>query len=154
MRIAETCHGRTRLPVGEFGIRTATQGRPQNNGVPVKLLRMRNADETMLSIRLRLKDLGCYDSVCPGFRQTGGKGILSCSGLLNGIFGTGDLRHVACWQTSKKIDHIEETDDRGVTILRDRERFTQSLTLIYADGRTAELSEETDAECAPTSGPA
>jgi hypothetical protein len=64
------------------------------------------------------------------------------------------MRHVACWQTSKKTDHIEETDDRGVQTLRDRERFTQSLTLIYADGRTAELSEDTDAECAPTSGPA
>ena len=81
----------------------------------------------------------------------GHAGILSCSGLLNGIFGTGALRHVACWQTSKKIDHIEETDDRGVQTLRDRERFTQSLTLIYADGRTAELSEDSDAECAPTS---
>jgi 2-polyprenyl-6-methoxyphenol hydroxylase-like FAD-dependent oxidoreductase len=46
---------------------------------------------------------------------------------------------VACWQTSKKIDHIEETDDRGVTTLRDRERFTQSLTLIYADGRQSFL---------------
>ena len=84
----------------------------------------------------------------------GHAGILSCSGLLNGVFGQGELRQVACWQTSKKIDHIEETDDRGVTTLRDRERFTQSLTLIYADGRTAELSEDTDAECAPTSGPA
>jgi len=84
----------------------------------------------------------------------GHAGILSCSGLLNGVFGQGELRHVACWQTSKKIDHVEESDDRGVTTLRDRERFTQSLTLIYADGRTAELSEDTDAECAPTSGPA
>jgi hypothetical protein len=73
------------------------------------------------------------------------------AGILNGVFGQGDLRHVACWQTSKKIDHMEETDDRGVQTLRDRERFTQSLTLIYADGRTAELSEDTDAECAPTS---
>jgi hypothetical protein len=84
----------------------------------------------------------------------GHAGILSCSGLLNGVFGQDHLRHVACWQTSKKIDHIEETNDRGVTTLRDRERFTQSLTVIYADGRTAEISEDTDAECAPTSGPA
>ncbi len=84
----------------------------------------------------------------------GHAGILSCSGLLNGVFGQDNMRHVACWQTSKLTDHIEETDDRGVTTLRDRERFTQSLTLIYADGRTAELSEDTDAECAPTSGPA
>jgi hypothetical protein len=84
----------------------------------------------------------------------GHAGILSCSGLLNGVFGQGVLRHVACWQTSKKIDHVEETDERGVTTLRDRERFTQSLTLIYADGRTAELSEDNDAERAPTPRPA
>jgi SAM-dependent methyltransferase len=84
----------------------------------------------------------------------GQAGILSCSGLLNGVFGQDNMRHVACWQTSKKVDHIEETDDRGVTTLRDRECFTQSLTLIYADGRTAELSEDNDAKCAPTSGPA
>jgi hypothetical protein len=80
--------------------------------------------------------------------------ILSCSGLLNGVFGQGSLRYVACWQTSKKIDHVEETDERGVTTLRDRERFTQSLTLVYADGRTAELSEDNDAERAPTPRPA
>ena len=84
----------------------------------------------------------------------GHAGILSCSGLLNGVFGQGALRHVACWQTSKKIDHIEETDDRGVTTLRDRERFTQSLTLIYADGRVADLSEENDVQCAPAPGAA
>lgn len=84
----------------------------------------------------------------------GHAGILSCSGLLNGVFGQGNLRHVACWQTSKKVDHFDETDDRGVTTLRDRERFTHSLTLIYADGRTAELSEDTDAECTPPSRPA
>ncbi len=84
----------------------------------------------------------------------GHAGILSCSGLLNGVFGQGALRHVACWQTSKEIDHVEETDDRGVTTLRDRERFTQALTLIYADGRVAELSEENDAKCAPAPGAA
>ncbi len=84
----------------------------------------------------------------------GHAGILSCSGLLNGVFGQGALRHVACWQTSKKIDHIEETDDRGVTTLRDRERFTQSLTLIYADGHVAELLEDDNAKCAPALGAA
>lgn len=84
----------------------------------------------------------------------GHAGILSCSGLLNGVFGQDRLRHVACWQTSKKVERIEETDDRGVTTMRDRERFTQSLTLIYADGRIAELSEDKDAERAPTPRPA
>lgn len=83
----------------------------------------------------------------------GHAGILSCSGLLNGVFGRGEFRHVACWQTGKKVDRFEETDEEEVTTIRERERFTQSLTLIYADGRTAELSEEKDAKCAPADGP-
>lgn len=87
------------------------------------------------------------------FRHTGGKGILSCSGLLNGIFGSGALRHIACWQTGKTVDRFEETDDNEVTTIRERERFTQSLTLVYADGRTSDLSEETHAECPLADGP-
>ena len=84
----------------------------------------------------------------------GHAGILSCSGLLNGVFGQGELRHVACWQSSKKVDRIEDTDEHGVTTIRDRERFTQSLTLIYADGCIAELSEDNDndGKCAPATG--
>lgn len=87
------------------------------------------------------------------FPQTGGNGILSCSGLLNGVFGSGEFRHVACWQTGKKVDRFEETDEDEVTTIRERERFTQSLTLVYANGRTAELTEEKDAKCAPADGP-
>lgn len=83
----------------------------------------------------------------------GHAGILSCSGLLNGVFGSGDLRHVACWQTGKIVDRFEETDENEVTTIRERERFTQALTLVYTDGRTAELSEERDAQCAPADGP-
>ncbi len=83
----------------------------------------------------------------------GHAGILSCSGLLNGVFGSGALRHVACWQTGKTVDRFEETDDNEVTTIRERERFTQSLTLVYADGRTADLSEESHAECPLADGP-
>ncbi|MGH9772775.1 MAG: DUF6094 domain-containing protein [Candidatus Acidiferrales bacterium] len=83
----------------------------------------------------------------------GHAGIVSCAGLLNGVFGSGDLRHVACWQTDKTVDRFEETDENEVTTIRERERFTQSLTLVYADGRTAELSEGNDAQCAPADGP-
>jgi SAM-dependent methyltransferase len=74
----------------------------------------------------------------------GHAGILSCSGLLNGVFGDGSLRHIACWQTTKKVDHFEETDESGTKVIRDRERFSQCLTLLYADGRIAELSEDND----------
>jgi hypothetical protein len=80
-------------------------------------------------------------------------GILSCSGLLNSVFGSGEMRHVACWQTGKKVDHFEQTDEDEVTTIRERERFTQSLTVVYADGRTAELTEKNDAQCPPADGP-
>ena len=90
-----------------------------------------------------------------GIRQKRGKGILSCSGLLNGVFGTGEARHVACWETGKVVDRFEETDDQEVTTIRERERFTQRLTLVFADGRTAMLSEEDpDAKCPPEDGAA
>jgi hypothetical protein len=52
--------------------------------------------------------------------------------------GFGD-RHIACWQSIKVTDHIEETEEDGTVTIRDRERFTQRLTLIYRDGRTAVL---------------
>ncbi len=57
-------------------------------------------------------------------------GILSCSGLLNGVFGSGEARHVACWEAGKVVDRFEETDDQQVTTIRERERFTQRLTLV------------------------
>jgi len=87
--------------------------------------------------------------------HAGHVGILSCSGLLNGVFGTGEARHVACWETGKVVDRFEETDDQEVTTIRERERFTQRLTLVFADGRTAVLSEEyPDAKCTPEDGAA
>jgi SAM-dependent methyltransferase len=82
----------------------------------------------------------------------GHAGILSCSGILDGIFGKGTDRHVACWQARKVVDHFEEEDEKGVITIRDRERFTQALTLIYADGRTKELSEDNDAERTSANG--
>jgi hypothetical protein len=67
-------------------------------------------------------------------------GLLCTAGMLNGIFGAAEDRHLACWQSIKVTDHIEETEEDGTVTIRDRERFTQRLTLIYADGRTAVLS--------------
>ena len=64
-------------------------------------------------------------------------------GLLNGIFGQGADLHVARWESVKVTDRMEETDDNEVTTIRERERFTQCLTLVYADGTTAILDERT-----------
>jgi hypothetical protein len=66
--------------------------------------------------------------------------IVAVSGMLDGIFGCGTDRHVAAWNSVKVTDRIEEEED-GVITIRERERFTQGLTLVYRDGRTAILSD-------------
>src|SRR5215831_15598092 len=75
------------------------------------------------------------------FCQKRGNGLLTTSGLLNGIFGEGPDRHVARWESVKVTDRFEETDENDVTTIRERERFTQCLTLIYSNGATAILQE-------------
>ena len=67
--------------------------------------------------------------------------ILCTAGLLNGQFGEGEDRHLSYWETVKVVDRTEEEDDSGATVIRERERFSQRLTLLYADGRIALLSE-------------
>ena len=62
--------------------------------------------------------------------------ILATGGLLNGVFGKADNRHIAHWRSLKFVDHWEETEDNGTIIMHDRERFSHELTLVYADGRT------------------
>jgi hypothetical protein len=66
--------------------------------------------------------------------------IVAVSGMLDGIFGSGQSRHVATWNSVKVVDRFEEEED-GVITIRERERFTQGLTLVYRDGRTAILTD-------------
>lgn len=75
-------------------------------------------------------------------------GILCTSGLLNGQFGEGKDTHVAYWESVKVVDRTEEEDDSGATVIREKERFSQRLTLLYADGRIALLSERAGKETA------
>jgi hypothetical protein len=92
--------------------------------------------------------------------QKRGNGILCTSGLLNGQFGEGKDTHVAYWESVKVVDRTEEEDDSGATVIREKERFSQRLTLLYADGRIALLSERAagkeagNAERAPADGEA
>ena len=72
--------------------------------------------------------------------HSGHTAILAVSGMLDGIFGDGADRHVAAWNSVKVADRIEE-EENGVITIRERERFTQALTLLYADGRTAILGD-------------
>jgi hypothetical protein len=70
--------------------------------------------------------------------HAGHVGLLACSGLLNGIFGSADDRHIAFWQAVKVVDKTEEEED-GVITLREKERFSNELTLVYSTGEVAIL---------------
>ena len=70
--------------------------------------------------------------------HSGHVGLLACSGLLNGIFGSNDQHHIAFWQAVKVIDKTEEEED-GVITIREKERFSNELTLVYATGQVAIL---------------
>jgi SAM-dependent methyltransferase len=65
-------------------------------------------------------------------------GLLCTAGMLNGIFGEGETRHIAHWQSVKLVDKSEEEED-GKTIIREKERFSNELTLIFATGEIALL---------------
>jgi len=70
--------------------------------------------------------------------HAGHVGLLACSGLLNGIFGQNDDRHISFWQAVKVVDKTEEEED-GVITVREKERFSNELTVVYSNGQVAIL---------------
>lgn len=68
-------------------------------------------------------------------------GLLCTAGLLNGVFGSGQDRHIARWRTVKYVTSFEEKVE-GFTEVHKRERFSNELALVYADGRTLVLTDE------------
>ena len=69
-------------------------------------------------------------------------GLLCTAGMLNGVFGEGEARHIAHWRSVKFTDHCEEEEEDGTKILHDRERFSHELTLVFANGKTQVLTHE------------
>ena len=69
-------------------------------------------------------------------------GLLCTAGMLNGVFGEGENRHMAHWRSLKFTDHWEEEEADGTRILHDRERFSHELTLVFANGKTQILTHE------------
>jgi hypothetical protein len=69
-------------------------------------------------------------------------GLLCTAGMLNGVFGEGENRHIAHWRSVKFTDHWEEEEEDGTKILHDRERFSHELTLVFANGKTLILTHE------------
>jgi hypothetical protein len=67
-------------------------------------------------------------------------GLLCTAGLLNGVFGHGDERHIARWRSVKHVTTFVE-EDGDTQIVHHRERWTNELRLVYADGRTLKLTE-------------
>jgi len=69
-------------------------------------------------------------------------GLLCTAGMLNGVFGEGEERHIAHWRSVKFTDHWGEEEADGTRILHDRERFSHELTLVFANGKTQILTHE------------
>jgi hypothetical protein len=67
-------------------------------------------------------------------------GLLCTAGLLNGVFGHGDDRHIARWRSVKHVTTFVEQDG-DAEIIHHRERWANELYLVYADGRTLKLTE-------------
>ena len=93
----------------------------------------------MLPMRPRHKESTCVVNAWRVSHQKRGKALCAVSGMLNGIFGTGERRHIAVWQPVKVVDRSEETLEDGTIVQRERERFTNELTLAYASGEIAIL---------------
>jgi hypothetical protein len=82
-------------------------------------------------------------------------GLLCTAGLLNGVFGQGDDRHIARWRSVKHVTTFVE-EDGDEQIIHHRERWANELRFVYADGRTLKLTEtpirqedDANAECTP-----
>jgi tRNA1(Val) A37 N6-methylase TrmN6 len=71
--------------------------------------------------------------------HSGHVALCAVSGMLNGVFGSGKDLHVAAWQAVKVVDRSEEVEENGTIVQRQRERFTNELTLVFASGETAIL---------------
>jgi hypothetical protein len=65
-------------------------------------------------------------------------GLLCTAGMLNGIFGDGESRHIAHWQSIKLVDKSEEEED-GTAVIREKERFSNELTLVFCTGEATSL---------------
>lgn len=66
--------------------------------------------------------------------------LLATAGMLNGVFGQGEDRHIAHWRSVKVSDQWEEVGENGVVLKHERESFSHELSLAFRDGRIQVLS--------------
>lgn len=68
-------------------------------------------------------------------------GLLCTAGMLNGVFGQRELRHVAHWQ-SRKYTQTWKEEDEGKDIRHIREYFSHECAILWANGTTQVLTHE------------
>ncbi|MGA7521590.1 MAG: DUF6094 domain-containing protein [Acidobacteriaceae bacterium] len=84
-------------------------------------------------------------------------GLLCTAGLLNGVFGQGEGRHIARWRSVKHVSEFHE-EDGDTKIIRRREKWSNELRLLYVTGKVMKLTESAptegdgDGECASEDG--
>ena len=71
--------------------------------------------------------------------HAGHLGLLAVSSMLDGIFGADESRHISAWRCVKVVDKTEEEDEDGIITLREKERFSNELTLVFTTGQVATL---------------
>lgn len=86
-------------------------------------------------------------------------GLLCTAGLLNGVFGQGEERHIARWRSVKHVTEFHE-EEGDTKIIRRREKWSNELRLLYVAGKAVKLTEsaakegDCDGECPPEDGAA
>jgi hypothetical protein len=84
-------------------------------------------------------------------------GLLCTAGLLNGVFGQGEDRHIARWRSIKHVTEFHEQEG-DTKIVRRREKWSNELRLLYVTGKVMKLTEkaptegDVDGECTPEDG--
>lgn len=66
--------------------------------------------------------------------------IVATAGMINGVFGEGEEKHIARWRPVKHTTTITEKDGDS-TVIRTKERFSHELSLVYQCGSTLVLTE-------------
>ena len=135
--LVDTAEGRYEVPVSESAVLT-------NMGIPLDEV------EDMLLESAAYRQAGRV--LLPKLNDVRGRpltplhgghvGLLCTAGMLNGVFGEGEARHIAHWRSVKFTGHWEEEEEDGIKILHDRERFSHELTLVFASGKTRVLTHE------------
>jgi hypothetical protein len=73
--------------------------------------------------------------------HAGHVGLMCTSGLMNGVLGEGEGRHIAQWRSIKHTDESIEENEDGSKVVKRSERFSTELACVYQDGRVYLLTE-------------